>query len=373
MADSEVRLGDAVMAFFIGPQSSEMSNALGTVQNPGYLVLVDADGSFRTVKTKHMDMMRPVWSDHGLHFADESSDYHLTASGLTKADNPKASAQNLMFALPNGESVGVYNGGHGDDGGYDNQVAVMTDGDTHLFPVQGNYFTGARCDGQIFGVAENPGNHKSQAPKRPGMVSTVDEIASPQMLARLYPADDGEKVIGWRPQFGTTPTGEVPCHEGVVTFLSWDTDAAGREQPNVVSWDTATGDHQVHRLTFDDATLINDADIDYVEQDWQGDRLHWVYADGRVFSTDSRTGKTTTLFDTKLGTGPDRPMQTLHAFSDTQLHTLSTTREGEGSLTYTVFHRANGATARTVSIPIPHAAVHVSYLNLSYMTVRPEV
>ena len=371
--ESEVRLGDALMAFFVGPQSHEMYTANGEVHEPGYLVLVNADGSIRAVKTKRMDMMTPVWSDHGLYFADESSDYHLTASGLTTVGNPKATAQNLMFALPEGGSVGVFNNGYGASGGYNNQVAVTTDGDARLYDVQGNYFTGALCDGQIFGLTNRPGTHEREAPKLPGMTSTADPAASPQMLARLYPADVGEKVIAWRPNFGSgTPAGQVPCHDGVITFLSWDTDAQGHEQPTIVSWDTSTGDYQAHPLTFDDATKLDYEDFGGVVQDLQDGQLNWVYPDGRAFSTDITTGKTTTRFNTALVTGAGRPMQTLYAFTDTQLHALSTIHGAEGDITYTVFNRADGEILRNVSIPIPNTGINVTYLNLSRMAVRPE-
>jgi hypothetical protein len=372
--ENEVKLGDAVMAFFVGPQNSEMYTPVGEVHEPGYLALVNADGSFYAVKTKRMDMMRPIWSDHGLYFADESSDYHLTASGLTKIESPKTTAQNLMFVLPNGGSVGIYNGGDGDHGGYNNQVAVTTEGGARLYNVQGNYFTGARCDDRIFGLTDTLGTHEHEARELPGMTSTVDPDASPQMLALLYPADGGEKVVAWRPHFGSgTPGGQVPCHDGVITFLSWDIDAEGREQPKIVSWDTDTGDHQAYPLTFDDGTKLDSEDFGYVVQDWQDGQLHWVYADGRVFSTDSTTGKTTTLFDTSLGTGARRPVKTLYAFSDIHLHTFSAIRGAEGDITYTVFNRANGDIVRKVSVPIPNAGgISVSYLHLSYMTVRPE-
>lgn len=373
VSESEVKLADAVMAFFVGPQNDEMHTVVGEVHKPGYLVLLNADGSFRAVKTKRMDMMRPTWSLHGLYFADESSDYHLTASGLTKTENPKATAQNLTFTLPNGGFVGVYNAGNGTDGGYNNQVASAIGGNVHLYNAQGNYFTGALCDGQIFGLTNIPGTHATEAQKRPGMTSTADPAASPQMLARLYPADGREKVIAWRPNFGSgTPIGQVACHNGVITFLSWDTDANGRQQPTIVSWDTRTGAYQARPLTFNDNTSLNFDDFGYVVQDWQDDRLDWVYADGRVFSTDSITGRTTARFNTTLGTGSSRPMKTLYAFTDTQLHTLSTIPGAEGDVVYTVFNRAKGEIVSKVSVPIPNTEINVSYLNLSYMTVRPE-
>lgn len=373
--ESELRLGDAVMAFFVGPQNHEMFTPLGQVHEPGYLLLVSGDGSIRAVKTKRMDMMAPVWSEHGLYFADENSDYHLTASGLTKIANPKINAQNLMFALPEGGSVGVYNGWNEDDGGYLNQVVVTVAGAARQYPVQGNYFNGALCGDEIYGLTNEPGRHANAVPKQPELTSVADPTDSPQMLARLYPADGGEKIIGWRPHFGGgTPGGRVPCQDGVITFLSWDTDAHGRQQPSVVSWDTRTGAHRAKPLRFDDGTELTDEDFEdfiYVVPDLRDGELHWVYSDGRVFSTDPATGKTSTLYHTGLGTGSRRPMQTLFAFSETRLHALTTIYEADGDLTYTVFDRATGQVVQKVSVPIPNRAINVSYLALSRMAVPP--
>ncbi|MEU4425046.1 hypothetical protein AB0F81_30870 [Actinoplanes sp. NPDC024001] len=354
MPAGEARLGDAVMAFFVGPQINEGGG-------PGYVILVNADGSLRALRTRGMDMMRMAWSRHGLYFADKSADYRLTASGLTTTANPKSAAQNLMFALPDGGAVGVYNGG--------DVTEVAADG--HRYDAQGTYFTGARCDGQVYGIAENAGAHRSQAPTSAGWKSTVSDTFTPQMLARLHPAEGGEKVIGWRQSFGGTPPGEVPCHDGVITFLSWDADAYGTSRAKVVSWDTATGESTSHPLTFEAGVHLNAEDFGYVHQGWKDGRLHWVYADGRVFSTDSGTGKTTTLFANAPATGAGRPIQTFYAFTDTELHALSTVREAEGSLTYRVLDRATGETLREVAVAIPHTEVNVQGLNLSHLAVPP--
>jgi hypothetical protein len=369
--ESEVKLDGTTAAFFVGPQNDEMYPPGGEVHNPGYLILVNDDGSFRTIKTKRMDMMRPAWSEHGLYFSDESSDYRLTESGFTKSENPKITAQNLMFALPGGGAAGVFNAGAG-DGGYENQVAVGVDGKMGLNSVQGNYFTGAVCDGEVFGLTNMPGTHSSVAPRKPNMISTVSPEAKPQMLARLHPLDGGEKVIGWRPSFGFgTPIGQVPCHDGVISFLSWDSDAEGTESPAFVSWDSRTGKHRKHPLTFDDGTKLNFDDFGYIVQDFSDGRLHWVYADGRVFATDSATGKTVTLFDTKLQTGAGVATKTIYAFSDSGLHAISTTRGAPGNVSYTVFDRDSGEITHRTTLPLANNEVNIQNLNISHMAVKP--
>ncbi|MDR7276363.1 hypothetical protein [Catenuloplanes atrovinosus] len=360
--DGEARLGDAVMAFFVGPQNSEMYTVAGEKHEPGFVVLVAPDGSFRTVRTARMDMMRPVWSRDGLAFADEHTDFRLTETGMTRTASGKVTAQNLMFALPGGGTAGVYNVGDTDGGGYLNRVVITTEAGARGYDVQGDYFTGALCDDRVFGLTNIPGTHARQSSLGPNA----------QLLARLSPADGGEQVVGWRAHLGSgTPPGQVPCHDGIITFLSWDTDPDGTEHPRIVSWDTRTGDHRQHPLTFRDGTTLTLDDMGYAVQDWRNGRLEWYHADGRVFSTDPATGSTTTLFDTGRPTGAGRDTQTLTAFSGTALHTLSTTRDDDGTLTYTVFDRNGGHALRTVAVPIPHSSVGVSNLNLSYMAVRP--
>lgn len=156
-------------------------------------------------------------------------------------------------------------------------------------------------------------------------------------------------------------------------ILSWDTDGSGREKPNIVAWNTRTGSSQAHPLTFNDSTRLNSEDFGYVVQDLRDGQFSWAYADGRVFTTELATGTTRTLFDTKLVTGPSRPARTLYAFSETQFHALSTTPGGQGDIVYTVFDRTSGKVVREVAIPISNADINISYLNLSHMTVRPQL
>jgi hypothetical protein len=369
MAEAEAKLGNATMAFFVGPQNSEMHSDAGEIYKPGYLVLVGADGSFRVVRTERMDMMRPAWSSNGLYFADESSDYHLTASGLTKTANPKSAAQNLMFALSGGGSVGVFNNGYGSDGGYINQVAVTVDGTARSYKVQGNYFTGALCGNKVFGLTNRPGTNIAKRPKSPDLTSPTNRDVSPQMLAQLYPpVDGGEKVVAWRPQFGGgTPAGPVSCHKGVISFLSWDSDADRREKPTAVAWDTITGKYRAIPLDFGGTTQIDSEDFSGIVQDGRDGQIDWVDAGGRVFTSDSTSGKTTTRFSSTSENPSSRHVQTLFAFSETQLHTLTTIPGAKGNLTYTVFARSDGKVVRKNDIQIPNTEISISFRNLSYM------
>jgi hypothetical protein len=334
VSGSAAVLGDAVAAFFVGPTTTDLTGPFGEKHEPGYLVLVGPTGAFRTIRTARMESLRPAWSSHGLFFADEDNDYRLTSSGLTVTENPKTIAQNLMFALPDGGAVGVYNGGGG------NEISTP---DGELYQVAGNYFTGAVCGDQVYGIAEDPAG---------------------QMLGRLYPSG---QEIARQPLDTTAPIGPVPCHDGVVTFLSWD---RGPGVATVVEWDTVTGQRRARPITFGDGTYIDGQDFGYAVPDREEGMLHWVYGDGRVFATDIATGATTVLFDTGLPTGAGRERYTVYAFTGTRLHTISADRSTTGSLVHIVFDRAGGRRLSEVRIPIPNSGVNISSLALTYMAAR---
>lgn len=375
---AEATLGDAVLAFHIGPATDEMFTPVGRVRRPGYVVLANADGSFRALKTREMDQGTLAWSDKGLYFSDESTDFILTSQRLTSFKNPKSTAQNLHFALSDGGAVGVYNHGQTGGGGYLNQVTVTTDAGARMYEVQGNYFNGADCDGQIFGLSGEPGARRSEAASLPGMTSESDPQAVPQLLARLHPPspEGGEELVAWRPAFdAVVMPGQVPCHRGKMTFLSWDRDADGSQHPRVVTWDTRTGEYQQRALTFTDGTKLKFEPFGlskYDERSLRKGRLDWIYADGRVFSTDIATGKTIELFKTGLERRVGGPMKPWFTFTKTKIHALRQLYDADGGLTYTVFDRDSGEKISTVSLDIANTEISVSYLNLWRIAARPE-
>lgn len=373
----QATLGDAVLAFQIGPATDEMFTPLGRVHRPGYMVLVNADGSFRALKTRGMDMGKVAWSDEGLYFSDERTDFHLSADGLKSSDSPKATAQNLHFTLSGGGAVGVYNHGHTGGGGYLNQVTIATASGTRMYEVQGNYFDGANCDGQIYGISSDPGTHRGKATAVPGMTSKADPTAVPQLLTRLYPPSEqgSEEPIAWRPGFDSiTMLGEQPCHRGRISFFSWDRDADGSQHSRVVTWDTRTGDYHQRALTFADGTKLASGPfgVGTFDHSLRNGRLDWVYGDGRVFSTDVATGATTELFSTGLHRKVGGTMKPWFAFTATRLHTLRQLYDDPGHLTYTVFDRKSGEQISSVPLAIRNSEVSVSYLNLWKVAVRPE-
>ncbi|MDX6738548.1 hypothetical protein [Actinocorallia sp. A-T 12471] len=372
---SEARLDDAVLAFHVGPANDEMFTPLGRVHKPGFLVLVAQDGSIRTIRTAAMDQATLAWSSHGLYFSDENTDYVLDQDGLTGFRNPKAPGQNLNFALRDGGAIGVYNKG-GTEGGYLNQVTVTTDTGSRLYDVQGNYFNGADCDGQIFGLSGDPGSHLSASASIPGMSSKADPGASPQMLARLYPPSPtgAEELVAWRPSFDAVVVpGQLPCHRDKIIFLSWDRDADGSQHPRVVTWNTRTGHYRHRPLTFPDNTKLSFEPFglsSYGPHSLRDDHLDWIYADGRVFSTNIATGRTTELFTTNLPRQIGGTTKPYFAFTPTKIHALNQLYESPGDLTYLTFDRTTG-TPTTTPLPIPNTNLNRSHLNLWRITPHP--
>lgn len=373
---SSAVLGDTAVAFYVAPAKDEMYTPVGTVRKPGYVVLVEDDGSFSTIETTGMDLGTLAWNRHGLYFADDERDYRLAADGLATAPSEKPTGQNLMFALETGESVGVYNDGFTEEG-YSNRVSVAADGVANVYDIEGNYFGGGDCDGRIFGLAAEPGTHADEAASLPDMQSSADPSATPQMLARLHPAsgDGREEVIAWRDAFTTTISGHLPCRDSTLVFVNREADADGVMHDNLVTWNVDTGAHRTVPMVFaDDATLAEDA-VDYAYFDADslaGDRFEWVAADGRVLSTAIDTGATEVVFDTGLDHQAGSDTASIWAFSESKIHAVEMDyTDDDGFITYHAFDRATG-TETSVPIAIKNSEINVSYLGWWRMAARPE-
>ncbi|MFG3338398.1 hypothetical protein [Glycomyces sp. NPDC048151] len=354
-----------------------MTSVLGETDLPGYVVLVDPDGSIRTVKTGGMDLATLAWAPDRLHFADGKADYTLTDAGLDRVEIPKAAAQNFLIPLADGAAVGVYNDGHTENG-YVNQVAVSANGHGDVYDIEGNYFGGADCDGTVYGLAADPGAHLDESATLTGMRSEADPSQHPQMLAQLYPrgTDSPETVIAWRASFSSGVTGQVPCEDGIMTFLSDDVAADGTERGTVVTWNTRTGEHTTVPLSYSSTPALEADAIDYGHFDAMsltGEQFEWVAPDGRFLTTDVSTGKTRLLFDTGIGNEVGGDGTSLWALGSTKVHAFHQDYTDDASpVTYHVFDRATGEQVTETELPIRSDEINVSYLGWWRMAVRPE-
>lgn len=371
----KVQLGDTVIAFTVGPSNHEMSSSFNADDHPGYVVLIDDRGNVSTIETTPTDLASLAWNERGLHFADDQHDYRLDAAGLTVVDNPKSYWQNLMFALDTGETVGVFNDGHTEDG-YANQVAVTAGEHSETYAVEGNYFGGADCNGQVFGLAADPGTHATEAAALPGMRSD-DATATPHMLARLYPPSSSgrEEVIAWRDAFDVTVSGALPCIEDELVFLAADKNAEGNVQAAVVSWNVDTGESRSVPVSFTDTAPLDPyivSSADYNALSLADGRLSWVADDGRVFTTDVETGATEAMFDTGLDHQVGGDQTSIWTFSESKIHAIEQDYRNEDEpVTYHTFDRVTGETT-SFPIGIDNDEVNRTYLQWWRMAARPE-
>jgi hypothetical protein len=369
----QATLGDAIFAFYLSPETYAQTTKSGG-RKPAYLVLVQPDGSYRTIKTSGMNVAQIAWSDLGLFFSDEDRDYILDAKRLTTFANPKSGLQQSAFALPSGKAfVAVYNEGF-TEGGYANQVTVTTAEGSRLHTVEGNYFMNAACGDVVYGVAPEVGDHIAAAADVPGMRSRANPDAQPQLLARLHPATDGrEKVVAWRAAFGAGGTDpHAPCVDDVITFLSTYDDADGRPHTAIVSWDTTTGDHVERPLVDDTGKAIGREALEFIRFDSGSLRdgtFEWFATDGHIMATEVKTGVTTRRFDTGYKFGNHESTQVV--FTDTSIYALNEPFDGETPVTFKQFDRATGKVVN--SLTLDGISEHLGVdLNVRGMAVRPE-
>lgn len=354
----EATLGETVLAFYLSPDSGVETG--GTEKRPAYLVLVQADGSKKLIETSGMREPHLAWSGRGLFFSDDTRDYVLGKNELTSFENKKSSLQQSAFALPDDKGfLAVYNEGFSDtDSGYTNQVAVTTSAGSQLYQVEGNYYMNALCGDVLNGIATQSGNHLPASANVPGMRSRVDTSAEPELLSQLYPATEGrEKVLNWRAAFNAGDHNRhVPCHNGVITFLSDYSDADDNPHTTIVSWDTKTGQHTEQPLVDAQGRPVTEELSDpetfsqknYDARSAQNGRLEWLAGDGRIMSTDVASGITVPRFDTGLPSGVNSSSQA--AFTEKSIHLVQETFDGRTPIKIKRFDRATGALVTEIAV-----------------------
>lgn len=357
----DATLGDAQFAFFVGPQFDEMVSNLGQERwPPGYVVLVDADGSHRPIRTARMDMMRPAWAGAGLAFGDEKADVVVARHKASVRPSPKDPAQNMMFAMPDGRFIGVYRAApEGSDVLSSNRIVESGEGARGPYELPLNAFTGARCGKRIFGLVEEG-------------AADADEGAT-ERLVLMYPGQEGtspREIGSRRVASGGTSGFEVECPDSVMTYLSRQPTADGRGKPVIVSWDVDSGAVTEKPLQSTSGEALG---FDLApSSSWRKGRLEWVHQDGWVYRTDPETGRSERAFDTGLPEDESQESWAMFTFSDRYLHILRAASYNTGHLEYRRLNRADGKPVQTIETKVPSGSVNVADLNLSALVVPPD-
>ncbi|MFE6616613.1 hypothetical protein [Amycolatopsis sp. NPDC057786] len=377
IADPDVvQLGETVVAFYLSPDTSVDNPP--EKRRPGYLVLVRADGGTRLIETGGMTESHIAWSETGLFFSDETRDYILGKDRLVSFENKKAGHQQSAFALPGDKGfLAVYNEGFSESG-YTNQVAVTTSTGSRLYRVEGNYFMNALCGGVLNGIATDGGAHSADSAKIPGLRSKVDPSAQPELLSQLYPATEGkEKVLAWRGVFDAGDHNRhVPCHDGVITFLSDYTDADGKPRMTIVSWNTGTGKYTEQPLVDAEGRPITERLVDpetfsqktYDAKAVREGRLEWLAADGRIMSTGIASGVTAPRFDTGFTSDSDSSSQAV--FTDRSINLVQERFDGKTPVKIKRLDRVTGNLITEITVPGLAERFGVQF-NLRGMAVPP--
>ncbi|RSN49475.1 hypothetical protein DMC64_02620 [Amycolatopsis sp. WAC 04197] len=373
---AEMTLDEATVAFYLSAETFESNGAAEKL--PGYLVLAKADGGSRMIETKGMNEAHIAWAENELFFSDEERDYLLGKNGLVSFENRKSGLQQSAFALPDGKGfVAIYNDGMSGDG-YSNQVAVTTSTGSRLYQVEGNYYMNASCGGALYGIATQSGRHFPASAQVPGMRSKADPAAEPELLSRLYPPAEGrEKTIAWRAAFDAADHNRhVPCHDGVITFLSDYADGDGTPHLTVVRWDTRTGEYREQPLVDAQGRPIGEELVkpeefsakSYDARAIRGGRLEWLSADGRIMSTEIASGVTKPRFDTGFVTGDGSAGQV--AFTDRSIHVIHEVFDGKTPVKIKRFDRISGDLVAETTVPGTTDRLGLKY-NLRGMAVPP--
>jgi hypothetical protein len=292
LSEAEARLGDAVLAVYVSPQSYNF-------QPEGYVLLINAAGSISAIRTSGMDIAALTWTGNGLFFADTQRDYLLTDTGLTAWPSPKTNVQEAAFAKPDGSGyLSLYN--HGTDGqSYTEQLVDTTGTASTRYDVAGFNRLTSLCGTTMYGAAEATQPYTGPAQKM-GAVESEDPPYWPDMLTQLYPKpatpQAGLKSILGFP--GDTFSSPAPCRDGQILTIS----SAGGPRPTIVTWPVngqpATS-HPIVGPAGEPLGLSQDVG-DYAKNaDWStaDDELVWLGGDGIIRATNTTNGHSHNLWD----------------------------------------------------------------------------
>lgn len=217
----------------------------------------------------------------------------------------------------------------------------------------------ALCGGVLNGIATDSGAHFTESAAISGMRSKVDPSAQPELLSQLYPATVGkEKVLAWRGVFDAGDHNRhVPCHDGVITFLSDYTDADGKPRTTVVSWNTADGKYTEQPLVDAEGRPVTEKLVapetfsqkTYDARALRGGHLEWLAADGRIMTTEIASGVTVSRFGTGFTSDSDSSSQA--AFTDRSITLIQERFDGKTPVKIKRFDRATGNLITEVTVP----------------------
>ncbi|MDR1791004.1 MAG: hypothetical protein LBR20_05025 [Propionibacteriaceae bacterium] len=299
MDESEVKLGDTVLALYATTQSMDEVSV-------GYVMLFDAEGEVKQIQTKGMDNGMIGWDDNGLFFADTERDFRLDQDGLTAWESPKSDFQDALFRKPDGSGyVALYNLGFDDDLGYTDQVVDTTGNSSQVYEMVGWQRVAGWCDGSMYGISEAAGPYIPLAQAQ-GATERETAFYWPDVLTQLYPKPDSAEAAyrSVRPDQNITETAYYAqtnsCSDGSLITINEDDTTDKGWVSSVTVWPVDGGTPVTHEMDIDPeiASFAQTAS-------WSPDPQHvvWLGGDGIVRSTNTTDGTSTELWDSETDFG----------------------------------------------------------------------
>lgn len=331
-----IDIADVYAVAYLTPQAS---TSLPT--DPGAMVFIYPDGSYRSVQNKGIDMADIDWTEHGLVFRDASHDFRMREHQAPQIwDNDKESPDmDAMVTLDNGTEVALYNGGYGADGEEYFEYASVRSGNresTHETKVDALTIGTAHCSTGLYGLQmiHDSGRHGD------ALVIAVS----------LWQWTDTQDYVGRKLAEYEGPTPNISLSDATacaddefLAITNYDITTVGRftDEPAIVSrnvedssvqtepledylselhednsfpdvpchsfqaltkYNVRTGERTILPLHAEDGTpaLVGEQESDVATADglnYQNGSLYWVSGRGRIMKTDPQTGTTQVIND----------------------------------------------------------------------------
>ncbi|MCD4549081.1 MULTISPECIES: hypothetical protein [unclassified Schaalia] len=310
----EASLRDVVMVVQVGNQVDTQSFF---PQKAGFLLLVHADGTYRTVDVGLMATARPLWSDAGVYFGGPKNEYLLSADALTTIARSEEERHEISrFLTPDGKGfISFYNSG-GDPHGYMQRIVAGDAQGVETLDVPGIYTTVGQCGDRIFALTDTgiapqlSAEAERMAKELPDIGSEVPESDKEEgydVLVQVYPreGDLHPKIVGVSKRDANMSAGAVdfPCIDNTLYIPAHkrgNSDAPKQEQdPRWGSvymqvWDISTGQRTYMPLHNEQGQSIelNDNYAGPYEGEQKGNTYTFFARNGQVFTTDLTTGVT---------------------------------------------------------------------------------
>jgi len=281
----------------------------------GYLVSFDTLGDHSRFQTAGMAASSVSWTHHGLFFADRDNDYLVTDGIVQVIPSPKASNQDGLVVLENGDWVGVYNAGA------DTEVVITNTetADKSLVNIAVALVVAA-CGNDVFAVYPDLDS--------PILLPGSDSNTLNLGLTRIvHNGNHDETLIAYQPPiFAETDfiNGTAPCVNNEVVYLSTALLAYGSSRDDyggdvnhqavvdscliqqnttglsgcatIERWNVVTGQRSVIALKDDTGLAVDLTSFsgpnNYSADSLRGDELYWWHPDGLLLATNIYSGST---------------------------------------------------------------------------------